>query len=337
MYREGSRLQYLALIPRIVDEEGPLAFEEKVTDVFLKEVNKNGGINEQLRKKNMLAVISKQGSFRYCLKVAEILGLIKLEGTSKGRIRRQIIRNTSFGRSVYLSNKLFHFYIDNILTPAQKLLFLKKFFDFEKEWKGGWIFYLLEICNYNGSWIEETELINTFSDNFAFFKTLSPRSRHHRIFPRIQWLYDLDFLIVDHNGRNRYYQISQKGKEALGLWRKQSYNISFDEISKIYYKIFDEVNVTNTNFKEEISDLYIKIKEQIPIDKLPSISIEVLYNLLIIKKASQGYIMRFEYFLDELHKLHLKGVLNLLTSPSNRMEGVLINNTVYKLVQLKNE
>ena len=335
MYREGARLQYQALIPRIVDETGPLAYEEKVTNEFLKEVTKEGGMNMQLKKRDLPAIVSKPGSFRTCLKVAEILDLISLEGTSRGMKKHRLARNTSFGRSMYLCAKLFDSKDLSSLSTSQKFLFLNKIVEFEKEWRGGWVFKLLEICGSGELWVKEEVLIKKFCDSVAVLKKLSSRSKHHRVFPRIQWLYDLDLLLMEHRNNKRWYKRSEKGDEAFKLWKKHFVNIPFRDLLKLYYEIENEVNDSNTDFEKEFPEFYIKIKNQISVEILPSIAIEVLINLFTIEKAIRGHILSKEYFLNALHELQINDIISLSTSPSDRMHGFNIGGTTYKLVSLK--
>lgn len=333
MFREGARLQYQALIPRIVDNTGPLAFEEKVTDEFLKEVTKKGGVNVQLEKRRLLAIVAKPGSFRTCLKVAEILDLIGLEGTSRGTRRTRLARSTGFGRSIYLGAEMFDSKDLSRLSIGQMFLFLRKFVEFEKEWKGGWAFKLLEICG--ESWAEENDLIKRFCEYFTVFKHLSSRSKHHRIFPRIQWLYDLNLFQMDNRNNERWYKRSERGDGAYRLWKMHFVNIPFRDLLGLYYRTEDEVNESNTDFEEEFPKFYSEVRNHIPVEKLPLVAIEVLINLFAIKKAMEGYILSEAYFLSSLHALQSEGKASLLTSPSDRVRGFNLNGTIYKLVSLK--
>lgn len=97
------------------------------------------------------------------------------------------------------------------LNIFEKILFLKRLLELDELWDGNWISCIFS-CIPENEYRDEKEIIKDVSIAIPQLKNLKPRTKEHRIFPKLQWLVDLELVEVLEKTNKRGYKLSQSGR-----------------------------------------------------------------------------------------------------------------------------
>lgn len=227
LYREGSRLWYISEIANILKDV------KKMHEVFLSE-----RLIKSSRQRGLpycSGGIKSKGTAWGYINNAVSLGIIRSEGTWKGTVKARMLTLTCLGEALSLIEEVNGKRLDfPKLTMFEKILFLKRFLELDDLWNGNWIYCIILRVPEN-EYREEKEIIKEVSDVIPQLKNLKPRTKEHRIFPKLQWLVDLELIEVIEKNSERSYKLSQCGSILKKIKNQSAFiNRHYTTIAQTY-------------------------------------------------------------------------------------------------------
>jgi hypothetical protein len=260
LYREGNKLWYMSEIANI------LKVHRKMHEIFLAE-----NLIELSRQKGLFycngGIKSKGTAWGY-INNAVSLGIVRSEGTWKGTVRARVLTLTCLGEALGLVEVVNGKRLDfPKLNMFEKILLLKRSLELDDLWDGTWIFCIIS-CIPENEYRYEKKIIEDVSVMIPQLKNLKPRTKEHRIFPKLQWLVDLELVAIREKSDKRCYKLSQSGC--------------------IFKKIKNQQHLLGRHYAI-IAEIY-NLKREAHVDIEKSVT-EIFNRLTLSRNQSNNYLM----------------------------------------------
>jgi len=310
LYREGSRLWYMSEIANILRDS------KKMHEVFLSD-----RLIESSKQKGLIHCIggikSKGTAWGY-INNAVSLGIIRSEGTWKGTIKARILTLTCLGEALSLTEEVNGKRLEfPKLNMFEKILFLKRFLELDELWNGNWIYCIIMRVPEN-EYREEKKVIEEVSGMIPQLKNLKPRTKEHRIFPKLQWLVDLDLIEVEEKGTQRSYKLSQSGCILKRIKDEPAF-------TKRHYTTIAETYKLEKKPPEDVENLIMEIFNRLK-NRSILVPIPLIRYVACVVLLLKGMVMEEDDFDDFLLNLVRKKHFQLHQCPYKTVEPEIFVN-----------